>query len=131
MTTVYANLTSGMFPDGFIEETLRTLALLFPTSSPEVRRWVNGMTDRKVDKQVRTCGTLRAESRQIENFKYWRDRLVVLKQVFDETEPKSLSQWWLDKRKRVQRYNFWLAALVLLLGTYTRNMMAIANLWEP
>jgi len=53
----------------------------------------------------------------MEKFKYWRDRLVILKEVFDEAEPKSLRQWWYGKQKRVQWYNFWLAVLVLVLGT--------------
>ncbi|KAK4160270.1 hypothetical protein QBC43DRAFT_325699 [Cladorrhinum sp. PSN259] len=70
-----------------------------------------------VDKKIATCGSLRTELRQFERFKYWRDSLVVLKEVFDEAELRTLSQWWWDRRKRVQWYTFWLAVLVLVLGT--------------
>lgn len=39
----------------------------------------------------------------------------MLKQVFDEAQPKTLTQWWYDRRNGVQWYTFWVAAFVLLL----------------
>lgn len=108
---------SDIFPKGFIEETLRTLALLFPQSDGSIKSWVRILPS-SVDKSVRRCGHLRANVRQIENFKFWHDRLVVLKGVFDENEPRGLSQWWYDRRKRVQWYTFWVAISVLLLTIF-------------
>jgi hypothetical protein len=49
------------------------------------------------------------------NFTFWHDRLVILKQVFDETRPSTLSQWWSDRCNGVQWYAFWVAILVLAL----------------
>lgn len=69
----------------------------------------------RLDSKVLRCGRLRAEDRRIENFHFWHDRLIILKQVFDEAEPSTLSQWWYDRRKRVQWYTFWVAALILAL----------------
>jgi hypothetical protein len=75
-------------------------------------------------KQVEKCGLdpraitwahLTTEERQIENFVFWHDRLGILKQVFDEAEPSSIAQWWCDRRRRVQWYTFWVAAIVLTL----------------
>jgi uncharacterized membrane protein YkvA (DUF1232 family) len=57
---------------------------------------------------------LKAEERQIDQFKYWHDRLVILKQVFDEAEPSNFTQWWRDRRRHVQWYTFWVAVLVLM-----------------
>lgn len=70
---------------------------------------------RGLDINACRCGQLRAEDRQIDEFKYWRDRLVILKQVFDEAEPTSWSQWWYDRRKGMQRYPFLIAAAALAL----------------
>ncbi|KAK3332764.1 hypothetical protein B0T19DRAFT_111004 [Cercophora scortea] len=106
---------SGIFSDGFIQETLWTLKLLFPANDKGMRKWVHTQQP-EMDSLVAACGNLRAELRHIEKFRYWRDRLVVLKEVFDEAEPSSLSQWWYDRRKKVQWYTWWLAVLVLLLG---------------
>ena len=108
-----------MFPDGLIEETLRTLALLFPHSDKDTRNWYNTQDkkaiSRDLDPKLLECGHLRAEDRHIDAFTFWRDRLVILKQTFDESEPNSLSQWWYDKRSGVHRYPLIVAALALIL----------------
>lgn len=57
------------------------------------------------------------EERQIERFRYWRDRLVILKQACDDATPRTISQWWHDRRNGVQWYTFWVAILVLILTT--------------
>jgi hypothetical protein len=68
-----------------------------------------------LDLAAGTNGHLNAAGRRLENFQYWGDRISILKQAFDDSKPKTVSQWWHDDRKRVQRYTFWIAALVLLL----------------
>ncbi|KAL9100442.1 MAG: hypothetical protein Q9163_004187 [Psora crenata] len=88
---------STIFPEGFIGETLRTLALLFPQSDVATRKWFLKLRKaRHLDMNAIKCGQLRAEDRQIETFRFWRDRIVILKQVFDEAEPNTWSQWWSD-----------------------------------
>ena len=112
-----------MFPNGLIEETLRSLALLFPHSDAGTRKWYKAQmkkamkkaSPRDLDPKLLECGHLRAEDRHIDAFKFYRDRLVILKQAFDESEPNSLSQWWYDKRSGVHRYPLIIAALALVL----------------
>ncbi|CAJ2508037.1 Uu.00g092230.m01.CDS01 [Anthostomella pinea] len=119
---------NGVLPDGIAEETLNTLALLFPQSefaSPfrtkkRKRQWYQALrmgSTILVDEQLARCGNLRADSRQIERFKFWHDRLVVLKRAYDEATPRSISQWWYDRRNGVQWYTFWVAILVLMITT--------------
>ncbi|KAH7179150.1 uncharacterized protein B0J16DRAFT_374231 [Fusarium flagelliforme] len=119
------------------DETLQTLALLFPSSDEKTRHWFVNQPRAGVDRRVIQCGQLKTDHRQTERFRFWNDRLVVLKQVFDEAEPKSLSQWWHDRRNGVQwygpleastlssantglinRYTFWVAVLVLVLTIF-------------
>lgn len=71
-----------------------------------------------LDSLARENGQLKVEERQINNFEYWHDRLVILKQAFDEAEPRNMKQWWHDKRKRVQWYTFWVAIMVLMLTVF-------------
>jgi len=85
---------------------LRNFALLGQVAS---RFW------RDLDPKLIEAGHLNTHHRQIENFKYWHDRLDMLKQIFDELEPSSLGQWWVDRGKRVQRLTFGVAILVLIL----------------
>ncbi|KAK7978480.1 hypothetical protein PG996_004527 [Apiospora saccharicola] len=67
----------AIFPDGLVDETLRTLALLFPEAQ---------------------FG-------------------LILKQAYDDATPRTISQWWHDRRNGVQWYTFWVAILVLILTT--------------
>ncbi|OTB05095.1 hypothetical protein M426DRAFT_73035 [Hypoxylon sp. CI-4A] len=94
----------SLFPEGLVDETLRTLALLFPQPCT-------------VDPRIALCGNLQAEDRQIERFSFWRDRLIVLKQTYDDATPATLSQWWHDRRNGERWYTFWVAILVLIITT--------------
>ncbi|KAJ4422292.1 hypothetical protein N0V82_003047 [Gnomoniopsis sp. IMI 355080] len=106
----------SLLPAGLVKETLQTLALLFPSSDVAMRKWVARMPEfADLDSCLIYWGQLSTDSRQIERFVFWRDRLVTLKQVFDEAQPKTLAQWWHDRRNVVQWYTFWVAVVVLSL----------------
>ncbi|KAF6812371.1 hypothetical protein CMUS01_13075 [Colletotrichum musicola] len=119
---------TSVFPDGFLDETLRTLAIIFPESefgsygcfkscrTPWLRKLCSKDSACKVDSRLGSCGTLRGVDRGIENFRFWRDRLVILKQEYDEATPRTLTQFWNDRRNRVVWWTFWLAVVVLALG---------------
>ncbi|KAF3481682.1 uncharacterized protein GIQ15_04441 [Arthroderma uncinatum] len=112
---------SSLYPDGLVDETFRTLALLFPQSDWSMRRWLRKTCSSQnavVDERVLRCGWCRTEDRQIQNFHFWHDRLVMLKQLYDEARPGTVSQWWHDRRNGVQWYTFWVAVLVLLLTVF-------------
>jgi hypothetical protein len=112
-------VSSPLFNGDFIDETLRTLALLFPRYDKDTVSWYKKLSPLfSLDNRAIQCGHLRAEDRHIENFAYWHDRLVVLKQVFDEAEPNNLSQWWYNRRNGVQWYTFWVAVTVLGLTVF-------------
>lgn len=64
------------------------------------------------------CKTLPASERQIDHFHFWRDRLVILKQAYDEATPRALPQWWYDRRNGPQWYTFWTAIVVLVLTVF-------------
>ncbi|CAG9943315.1 unnamed protein product [Clonostachys rosea f. rosea IK726] len=121
-----------LLPEALVDETFRTLALLFPESefisarraTREKRDWFKKLCQRhlsghrcQVDDQILRCGTLKADARQIERFQYWRDRLVVLKQSYDDATPATLTQWWFDRRNGPQWYTFWIAITVLIVST--------------
>ncbi|KAK4447590.1 hypothetical protein QBC34DRAFT_409073 [Podospora aff. communis PSN243] len=118
-----------LFPPGVVEETLRTLALLFPQSQFGSRgwsknkkpKWLRRLCEQHmpclVDNRLTKCGDLPHSERQIERFLFWRDRLVILKQAFDDATPRTISQWFYDRRNGVQWYTFWVAILVLIVST--------------
>jgi hypothetical protein len=90
--------------------------LLFPRSDKAGVAWYEKIAIKNgLDLNACLCPHLRAEDRQIDRFDFWRDRLIILKQAFDEAEPNSWSQWWHDKRRGVHRYPLLLAASALIL----------------
>ncbi|PQE16259.1 fad-type 2 protein [Rutstroemia sp. NJR-2017a WRK4] len=112
-------LKSSIFPKGLIEETLQTISLLFPPTEKQTKLWFKTHSSTiRLDKNALRRERLKTEDRKIENLRFWRERLVILKQFFDDTEPNTLSQWWYDRRKGVQWYTFWVAVLVLVLTIF-------------
>lgn len=110
---------SPMFPPGLIAETIRTLALIFPKHDKQTKRMLQVVRpSQRVDRRLQRLQKLRLDDRQIETFKFWRDRLIILKQAFDDSRPARLSQWWYDRRDGHVWYTFWVAVLVLLLTVF-------------
>ncbi|KAH8896739.1 hypothetical protein GQ53DRAFT_639638 [Thozetella sp. PMI_491] len=107
----------SQFPIDVLEETLRTLTLLFPQNDKQSRKWLQGSisADSSVDRALERCGSLRAHERRFDSFCIWHNRLVILKQAFDESSPRTLTQWWNDRRNSVQWYTFWVAILVFVM----------------
>jgi hypothetical protein len=129
-----------MYPTGLVDETLRTLALLFPqaqfSNQPRPRnpkrKWLQSLQLKHaeteqiiIDSRLARCGTPQGEDRQIERFHFWRDRLVILKQTYDDAKPMTLGQWWRDRRNGVQWSTFWVAILVLIITTFLSVVQVI------
>ncbi|ETS76144.1 hypothetical protein PFICI_11531 [Pestalotiopsis fici W106-1] len=98
---------STIFPPGFVEETLQTIALLFPRGDKRVERWYRRKGNRdELDMSALRCGHA---IRHVEKYRFWRDRLVQLKESFDDTKLRTVTQWWHDRRDGVQWWTFWIA----------------------
>ncbi|CAH0035323.1 unnamed protein product [Clonostachys rhizophaga] len=106
------NQEHPLFPAGFVEETIQTLALLFPQNSwyNESIKWYEkhlkpGLAD--ADSNVLDCGQLLM--RDINEYRYWHDKLLRLKELFDSAKPRTMRQWWNDRREGTQWYGLWVA----------------------
>ncbi|KAK4175038.1 hypothetical protein QBC36DRAFT_347422 [Triangularia setosa] len=103
----------------FVEEIIRTLALLFPQNDRETKRWLHYQLDsegRPLDAALAKCGSLWTKERRFECFSFWRDRLI-RKEAYDESRPKTMSygeQWC----------TFWSTALVFIV-TITFGILQI------
>ncbi|KAF2685469.1 hypothetical protein K458DRAFT_417520 [Lentithecium fluviatile CBS 122367] len=111
--------TSRLYPPSLIDETLRTLTLLFPQRDKRTRKWLASLpSSPPIDKRLGRLGSLHLDDRQIETYQFWHDRLIILKQAFDEARPVEISQWWHDRRNGYQWYTFWVAVFVLFLTVF-------------
>ena len=124
---------STFFPEGLVNETIRTISLLVPPILGEYNPWfLEQRRKHKVDAQAGNCARLNSSQRQIENFVYWKDRLVLLKRTFDDAEPRSISQLWWDDRKKTQWFTFWVAVLVFITTVFfgvIQSIAAIVQAW--
>jgi hypothetical protein len=98
-----------------VEETLRTLALIFPQADRGTQKWHNKQDEPEdLDRKVLKCGSAH---RQIDEYNYWHDRIVILKEAFDESRPLSIRQWWNDRRDVAQWYTIWVViSLTVFFG---------------
>ncbi|KAF2236871.1 hypothetical protein EV356DRAFT_54332 [Viridothelium virens] len=119
------NSAGDVFPPGFIDETLRTVALLLPSADAACSKWLEiREKTQNLDPGIRQ---LPSAPRDVEAYTYWRDRLLIIEESFDQHEPADLSQWYYDRRKKVQLYTFWVAVAVLVLTIFFGLLSSVAS----
>ena len=109
--------TESIFPEGSLDETIRTLDLLFPFGDDRTKEYLEhegqlfyGLSLPRHSQSV---------SADLNDFRYWQDRLTVLYDVLDRP-PSRFCGMWTDRRNRMQWWTFWLAVffspLTLVFG---------------
>ena len=120
---------NDIFPEGLADETIRTIALLVPPALGEPNPWFRQQQQmHKIDAEAGNCTRLNRSQRQIKNFMFWRDRLVLLKRTFDDAEPRNLSQLWWDDRRKTQWFTFWVAVMVFILTLFFGIIQSVASI---
>jgi hypothetical protein len=104
------------------------MSLLFPQGDKQTVQKYQSCT--RIDARILRCGNLRDIDRDINGFLFWRDRLVILKQKFDAAHPRTINQWWWDRRNGVQWYTFWVAILILILTTFFGLVQSVEGALE-
>ncbi|KUJ15717.1 uncharacterized protein LY89DRAFT_564138, partial [Mollisia scopiformis] len=122
---------NSLFPAEFVEETLRTLALLFAQGDRDTQKWYYKQDDpEELDPGVLRCGHLRDDYRQIEKYMFWHDRLVILKEAFDGSQPKNVSQLWNDRREGNQWYALWVAIGITLFFGLVQSIEGLLQVYK-
>ncbi|KAH8784710.1 hypothetical protein BGZ57DRAFT_940452 [Hyaloscypha finlandica] len=104
-----------IYPECLLQETINTLSLLLPIDQRDTKNWfLKKQIELHLDNEATRCRPLTADERKIDKFEFWRDRLVILKQAFDDAKPRTFRQAWLDRRNPTQWYSFWIAGLFLI-----------------
>jgi len=120
-----------IFPPGLIQETLQTLALLFPQGERSTEKWYSKQdSPEDLDPGVLHCGKFGDNLRQIEKYTFWHDRLVILKQAFDESQPKTVTQLWNDRREGSQWYALWVAIGITLFFGLVQSIEGAVQVYK-
>lgn len=105
-----------ILPKDLLEETNRSLALLLPRANTECKKWYQKTLKRYPNLDPKAGDlTMTPRDRTFDSYRYWKERLEIIVEAYNKSEPKALPQWWNDRRNKVQWYTFWIAALILLL----------------
>ncbi len=121
--------TASVLPQDLLVETLRTFALLIPPVRGKPNNWFQRqLRHRGLDPAAGVCQRLNSSEHEIDRFRYWRARLVLLKRTLDDIEPRSLSQLWHDDRKKTQWMTFWIAVLVFILTVFFGVIQSVAGI---
>lgn len=90
-------------PRDILIEACRTLCLLLPADNKFVTDWYKKKaSDENLDTGILKYGPLPHGKRHLGMFNHFRDRLVILKQHYDDTRPSSFGQLWHDQRDFIQ-----------------------------
>ena len=117
---------STLLPTELYNETLDSLALLFPRTSADCNSWLTDQSyKRHLDPNIRT---LAAASRGVQRYNYWRQRLLTLSEAFDRSQPATIHQWWHDRRNIVQWWTFWVAFVVFVLTVFFGLLSSITGI---
>jgi hypothetical protein len=129
-TFLRRQINNKLYPDSLITETLQTLSILFPPHSKSIKRWYKKAVrsdDSTSDMEVLSCGSA---PQRIEHYVYWHDRLVMIKDAFDESRPSTLKQWWNDRREGLQWYGLWVAIAFTVLFGLVQSIEGAFQAWK-
>ena len=105
------------YPPGFLQETERTLALLFdPVGNETSKRTRRIERKNHVDLEAAIHSLITSDARlDLRTYPYWQEHLREICKVYEEAQPKSLRQWWFDRRNRFNWATLWAAIVVFCL----------------
>ena len=117
-----------LFPDGFLEDTERTLSLLFPPANVETSRRIRRISEKEgVDIEAAINDHA---SFDLSNYPFWQERLRHVQRVYDKTKPKRIKQWYFDRRDRVEWSTFWIAVVVFLLTLFFGIISSVTGILQ-
>jgi len=105
-----------------------------PWTDPEGMSWLEKVKtkrakdDRGLVIDINPDYKILGVSDSISHYEFWRDRLEIIEEVLNRTQPTTLTQLWLDRRNKVQWATFWIAGVVFLL-TLIQCITGIIQAW--
>ena len=82
--------------------------------------------------EVFKCGSRSSRHRRarLEEYHYWYDRLLILKEEFDEARPTTIAQWWNDRRDGIQWYSLWIVMLLTLFFGLVQSIEGAIQVYQ-
>ena len=109
-----------MYPAHFLSETERTLSLLFPPANFKTSKRTRRIGEKNhVDIEAAIESSVASEKMlDLNSYPYWHERLREVQRRYDSARPRTLRQWWFDRRNRFEWATFWTAVVVFILTLF-------------
>jgi hypothetical protein len=120
------------YPPKFLHETERTLALLFdPTGNTTSKRTRRLEKKHHVDLEAAIHTLIHSDDRlDLRTYPFWQERLREICKVYEAAQPKTLRQWWFDRRDRFNWATFWAAFVVFCLTLVFGVISAVTGIMQ-
>lgn len=120
---------NAIFPPGFLEETRKTLSLLFPVlknvkTQKRVRRI---QVEEEVDIEA-LIGDF--ELMDTKSYPYYASRLIEIQRRYDASRPKKAKQWWFDRRHRLEWTTLGVAVVVFVLTVVFGVIQSVTSILQ-
>jgi hypothetical protein len=131
-----------MYPENFVQQTLATLALLFPSNNQKTKKWLMAQlpTDpmfTDIDLGLLDVGWFKPghASLRLKKYKFWRVRLEALKYAFDRATPPSTALYHAlrDPKKEDSWLNSWTAVVAIGLTLFfglVQSVEGAVQVWK-
>lgn len=119
---------SEFYPQGLLEETEKTLQLLFdPVNSKSSRRTKRICDKDEVDLEA---AIFSHASKDLCNYPYWREKLRDIQKAYDQARPKEVKQWWYDRRRPFEWSTLWVAVIVFFLTLFFGVISSVTSIMQ-
>jgi hypothetical protein len=124
-----------IYPPNLLEETEKTLLLLFPLGESTLSKRSNHLEE-ECHVEVEAAITKHA-SHDLCNYPYWRERLLEIQKTYDASKPVGIKLVWNDRRSDSHWATFWVAILIsaLTLAPFViqtvLGILQVATVYRP
>jgi len=127
------NANRLIYPDGLLEETLRSLNLLFPIDNNQTYKRVRKMSRKgAVDIEALDLENAmkRHEKYQLSSYPIYGNRLAEIQARYDMSKPRRLKQWWFDRRQRREWAALWIAGVIFVLTVFFGVISSVTGIMQ-
>ncbi|KAK0611960.1 hypothetical protein B0T14DRAFT_339016 [Immersiella caudata] len=117
------NKVSKVLPASLLQETVITLNLLFPQWDSATQALLR-QDGQRFDSEAPFDGPRR---QSLDEFSYWRDRLLELHEEIYKASPGTWGQLWRDRRNPHNWWTFWIVLLVIVPLTIVGTIASVVQ----
>lgn len=126
---VLTSVRTRTYPDHFLEEALQTMELLFPSTSTKPK---HNKRTRRYGKEYEADLEALVVHDKVElstsNYPVFGSRMAAIQSKYNDSRPRSLSQYWFDRRNRSEWAALWIAVLAFFIASVLGIISSVTSI---